>query len=654
MDLESIARQLGGAKKTPAGYLCVCPCHDDSAKRPSLSIAEGKNGRVVVNCLAGCGWKDIKTKLQSLGLESPLMKRRDRYEGAKFYVYYDLVGNALCRKVKLPDKTMWFERYDAGSWVAGLAGMRVPLYNIAAVVKSDLVYLCEGEKDAETLIARGLVATTNHAGAKSWAPHLTEQLAGKTVILIPDNDKPGKERVAKLSRALQGVVKELRVFIPDGVPEHGDITDWVNAGGDAAQILPKSISVEKSSQSKKACREDYYQLFEQVLGGPRRCVFNEKLMYYDPATGLWNPAVNAIDIIKSEALVANETREAKFSINNITPHFFAYEASKTPEFLVDIPAWDHIDRISEMAYLMKLKPDAGIEPCAFSELLKEWCALVFKRLHNPMVQNRILVLQGGQGIGKDTWISMLVDGLGQFSIPLAVVKEDKDTYLNLHRGLVMKISEFDKTAKTEVSTLKDIITAPSTNLRAPYDKDSRLRLSRCSFISSANAEHLLRDSTGNRRFLIFELESIEYAYAGWSAEKIKEWQMQCLAQMAHMAEIDYTASGDSWRQMQDYIERQTPSDATEDMLEGFLAACKESLHYQKGVEITPSERWVAEIIAGLAKQTGVSFRGIKTMLEQKIGVRKRVGLKRYRVWRLPSEESKTAEIEQSFQNQMPF
>ena len=639
MNLEQIATALGDSKKVPDGYLCKCPCHADGSASLSLKLSE--KGNLVFNCFAGCKWEDIKNELISRGLirkkeESP---KKDKYAGAKFYIYKDAVGNILSRKVKLPDKTMWSERLEGSTWKSGLNGMVTPLYNLQQVIASDLIYLCEGEKDAETLISHNLTATTNNNGATSWAKHWTDQLKNKTVIIIPDNDEAGKKRVQILTKALHGVVKELRVFMPDGVPEKGDITDWVNAGGDPATILQKSVAIEQKKTPKKATHDEYYTLFETELNNPRACIFNEKLMYQD-STGIWNPAVNALDRLKAAALIANESREAKFSISHILPFFFSYEATKPREFLVEIPEWDGTDRIEQMAKLIKLKEKSEVNLTSFTELLKEWCGIVFQRLQNPMIQNRILVLQGDQGIGKDTWIDLLVGGLGQFAITFSIVKEDKDTYLNLHRGLIMKISEFDKTARADVSTLKDIITTPSTNLRASYDRDAKLRFSRCSFITSVNPENILRDSTGNRRFLIFEIESIQYPYANWSLEKIKSWQMQCLAQMVVLANDKYKASKHSWLQMQEYIEKKTPGDLSDDVTETFISRIR-SQNPMLGngvIELSPTDERIGSVIEKLSRETGVRYKNLKIMIQNKIGIRKRQKEKRYWVWRIPETD----------------
>jgi hypothetical protein len=650
MLLEQIANALGGAKHNGEGYLCKCPCHEDS--NASLSIKLSADGNLVCNCFAGCPWDAVKKELESRGLIEPFKPqnglavrgkpRGGKYDGAIFYVYHDLVGNIVCRKCKKvgadSKKFFWNERFEGGQWINKLDGVTVPLYNLPAVLKADVVYLAEGEKDAETLIKAGLCGTTSHAGAKSWGAHLTDALKGKTVVILPDNDKPGKERVGQLAKALHGTVKELRVFEPPGVPEKGDVTDWVEMGGDPAEIFAKSVLVEKKEQGKKATTQDYYDLIEQELGNPRRCIFSGKLMYKEEDTGLWNPCVNAIGILRAAALTRNETSERKFSKDDIQDHLSYLERLKPRELLVEVPEWDGETRISAMAYLVTLRESGGIDQIAFSELLKEWCGLVFQRLYDPMIQNRVLVLQGGQGIGKDTWTSMLVDGLGQFCVPLNVVGEDKDTYLSLTSGLVMKISEFDKTSRTEISTLKDLITAPNTNIRAPYDRDSKVRQNRCSFISSANAEQLLRDSTGNRRFMIFEVDKIEYGYKGWTKEQIHEWQMMCLAEMAHLGKIKYTASETSWRKMNDYIEGKTPEDFTADLVQHFIQlwrAYEATNRLPYSIEIDPNSVQARELTAQVAHHHGIKLSTAKGGIQTKIGAFKRAGSARFWVWRLP-------------------
>lgn len=633
ISLETIANNLGRSKRTPAGWICQCPCHED--KEASLSLKITSNGNLAANCFAGCKWETIYEELKKRNLlpSKDFVQQKNK---ETIYKYVDESGVELFQKVRFQNKKGIHRHWnpEKKDWVWNIQGIRTVLYNLPAVLKADIVYLCEGEKDADNLNNRGLTATTNNAGALSWKDEFSESLKDKIIIICQDNDEAGKKRSEKLSSKLSGIAKEIRLFIPPEVPEHGDVTDWIQKGNNVSDIFRLSKSVESKKPKGKATREMFFDLFDSVLKEPKKCIFSEKLMTRDPNSNLWNPAVNQLDVLKSEAAVVNETSETKFSLSLIQPHFFAYEQTKKPEFLVELPEWDGRDRVSEMAYWVTLKKEAGVDEIAFSELVKEWWATVFKRLDDPMIQNKIMVLQGHQGAGKDTWISLLVDGLGQFAVPLSIVKEDKDTYLNLHRGLVMKISEFDKTAKAEVSTLKDIITTPSTNIRAPYDRDSKVRHSRASFISSANVENILRDYTGNRRFLIFEVETIEYFSKGWTKEQIQEWQLQCLAQGKYLADHNYTASEESLGSLKDYIQKKTPEDPAEDTIREYEAVMLNKPLLSSGSDWI-SEKEILEVCHELKTRTGLNIRAIREQLRRRVGQYRTQGEKRVWFYKVP-------------------
>jgi len=78
------------------------------------------------------------------------------------------------------------------------------------VLQAPIVFVVEGEKDVETLRDYGFVATTNAGGAEApWLPQFTQALRGREVILLPDNDGPGRKRVLNIARALLGKVARL-------------------------------------------------------------------------------------------------------------------------------------------------------------------------------------------------------------------------------------------------------------------------------------------------------------------------------------------------------------------------------------------------------------------------------------------------------------
>ena len=104
-----------------------------------------------------------------------------------------------------------------------------------------VVFLCEGEKDVETMRSWGFVATTNAGGAKYWQDAFDDDLAGLDVIILPDNDDAGRQRAAMRAATLKGKARRVRVLDLSlhwkDCPEKGDITDWKEqAGGNAEKF----------------------------------------------------------------------------------------------------------------------------------------------------------------------------------------------------------------------------------------------------------------------------------------------------------------------------------------------------------------------------------------------------------------------------------
>ena len=64
MSVKNILAKLSGVKETKSGWSARCPAHEDGTA--SLSIAEGRDGRVLLKCHAGCDHKKI---VSALGLE---------------------------------------------------------------------------------------------------------------------------------------------------------------------------------------------------------------------------------------------------------------------------------------------------------------------------------------------------------------------------------------------------------------------------------------------------------------------------------------------------------------------------------------------------------------------------------------------------------
>jgi putative DNA primase/helicase len=149
------------------------------------------------------------------------------------YDYVDEFGELLYQVVRLEPKDFRQRRPDKQSWSWELDGVRRVPYGLPDLLGStpEAVYIPEGEKDCLSLRKLGLIATTNAGGAGiGWSPELTPHFTGREIVVLADNDGPGLMHAEGVAAALYPVAKSVCVVWLPGLPEHGDVTDWLEAG----------------------------------------------------------------------------------------------------------------------------------------------------------------------------------------------------------------------------------------------------------------------------------------------------------------------------------------------------------------------------------------------------------------------------------------
>ena len=143
---------------------------------------------------------------------------------------------------------------------------------------------------------------------------------------------------------------------------------------------------------------------------------------------------------------------------------------------------------------------------------KKWfVAMVASWMRDEVVNHQVLVLIGKQGIFKTTWLEHLIPPhLRAYACKLANSNDlNKDERLRIAEFGLISLDEIDSMNNRELNQLKSVITATDVNERAAYayTKERRIRLA--SFCASGNRRDFLTDITGNRRWLPFEVESIQ-------------------------------------------------------------------------------------------------------------------------------------------------
>lgn len=240
MTAAQIAERLHG-RRVGSSWMACCPAHDD--RNPSLALRDD-DGKVLVRCHAGCEQRVVIAALKDLGLWPDRELHYSRSIVAT-YDYTDEAGELLYQVVRTEPKGFFQRHPDGyGGWINRKAKRQV-LYRLREVREAPIVFCVEGEKDADTLRSYGFVATTNAGGAQApWLTGYTESLRGREVILIPDNDPPGRKRVVRIARALLGNVSRLVVLELEGVAK--DVTDWFNQGHSELELIAQLDGEEVS------------------------------------------------------------------------------------------------------------------------------------------------------------------------------------------------------------------------------------------------------------------------------------------------------------------------------------------------------------------------------------------------------------------------
>jgi hypothetical protein len=294
--VSALLERLEGVVPIASGWSARCPAHDD--RHASLAVGVGDDGRVLLYCHTDCPAENV---VQALGMTmadlypasrngtgsngSPRLQHHPRQSaGAKAkdkkqyptrkealealdygmgrgqqarragkWIYRDARGDDVAAVVRYDLPTTEGERTRKEfrplskrgvSWVIGDPEGPWPLYQLPQLLDAGLVFVVEGEKCVERLSDIGLTATTSAHGARSprktdWSP-----LAGKDVIVIPDNDGPGEQYAAEVVRILQQLAPPAtaKVVRLDGLGEHEDVIDW---------LANRSVMGMKLEESKK-------------------------------------------------------------------------------------------------------------------------------------------------------------------------------------------------------------------------------------------------------------------------------------------------------------------------------------------------------------------------------------------------------------------
>lgn len=281
--------RMAGSNKA----MCKCPAHYD--EKQSLSIEDNGSGKILLHCFAGCQTGEIALAagLQMKDLyygdmasKPPWMKYVESVKKKSIEAYYNyttISGQYAYTKVRMQGKDMVFGILSGDRFTFGLAGRNRREYKAIfgsspakireAVSRGEYIFYAEGEKDVNTLLLYGYTAFTC-GGANDWNKAVLEVLTGARVIILADNDEPGKDSACSIYRDMKEADVTAKILLPVADVPHADVTDYFQAGH-TAQDFDKLIQGDDTKKILKRGKansktDESEQLFKPLIAASAR------------------------------------------------------------------------------------------------------------------------------------------------------------------------------------------------------------------------------------------------------------------------------------------------------------------------------------------------------------------------------------------------
>lgn len=247
--------ELRQGKTTGNEIRFSCPRHDDN--EPSLRLDTAKNCWFCNPCNKGgnswalAAWiadvsADDKLSVIAWLKERGLLNGNGHQEPAERHIivtydYKNAEGELVYQVARFEPKDFRQRRPDGnGGWIWNTKGLKRLPYNLPKLAAAEYPFITEGEKDVESLRKIGLVGTCNSGGAGKWSAELAQYFrADQHITILPDNDEPGRNHAQQVAESLFGKVASLKILELAGLPDKGDISDWLQDRdpGEAAEML---------------------------------------------------------------------------------------------------------------------------------------------------------------------------------------------------------------------------------------------------------------------------------------------------------------------------------------------------------------------------------------------------------------------------------
>ena len=274
---------------------------------------------------------------------------------------------------------------------------------------------------------------------------------------------------------------------------------------------PTTSDVEDEDDDKpKPTQIDRLELFLSNKYVFRHNIVSGKLEFQYFGKKKWNVMNDFIENSMLRECLKGRLKTNLSSLRNLLYSDFCELFNPFEDYFYNLPTYDEkTDYITELANTITTTKQDLWQQC-----FKKWLvAMVGCVLDDKVINHTVIVFSGKQGLGKTTWVEKLVPKqLKEYLFSGTINPNNKDTLVQLAECMLINLDELENLNRSEIGSLKEIITKTQIRMRKAYGHNNETMPRRASFAGSVNTAQFLNDSTGSRRFLCFELEGIKYQH----------------------------------------------------------------------------------------------------------------------------------------------
>lgn len=410
---------------------------------------------------------------------------------------------------------------------------------ILAQASGQPLVLCNGEPSVVAAQHHGVAACAiTNSGERELPATLLAELravwAGEIIIAL-DCDTKGRTAAPKLAAQLGATIADL------GGSQGFDLSDFCMLHGTQSIAALAARRVTAASSPSPASAPVTTTMSARILAALTQLGYVFRLNLLSDDIEVNGVALSDVTRAQMRTALRDMSIGPIGAVDDIVMTQAAAAAYHPITEYLDRLIWDGVARIDDLAACFVgtdtpvLYPD-GTTRALIAVYLRRWLIGAVAKIYDQ-AQNMMLVVVGPQGSGKSTFARWLCSGLPHLHIESAINVADKDTDVRLMSRWIWEVGELDATTrKADVSALKEFITRQYVSVRKAYGRHDVRKPATASLIGTVNeSDGFLADSTGNRRFLVASIRSINPIYQSFDIDQL--W-----AEALHLYQ-----HGESWR-----------------------------------------------------------------------------------------------------------